>query len=179
MSAANAGGCALLGVRAVSGSTIYIDVVHGGEFRLVAWNINGTTASRVRLNTAERLLPGERGTGAAVWIGTADAARSIHVYRLNGPGEPQPDGTVKCAGEPAAISWTQDRRGAPWLVLSSIRKGDRIVEAFRRTSSGWVPRGNVAMPDLCTPRAAAAKDAISCGAWLFSGSATPQRIAGR
>lgn len=175
--APDAAGCALLTVRAVTGSTVYIDVLHGSELRLLAWDIRSATASRVRLDTAERLLNGQRGSGATAWIGTAAPARSIQLYRLNGAEKPKRDGMVHCAGEPAEISWTRDRGGTPWLIVLSNRNGSRVVEAFRRTTAGWVSKGIVEAPDLCTPRPAG-RNAIACGAWLFYRSGAPHRIVG-
>src|SRR5205085_19655 len=124
-----------------------------------------------------RLLPSQNGSGPAAWVASSEGNGSVQVFRVSATGTLAHEGSLKPAGVPAAITWTEDGRGHPWIVLATITNGRRRLEAFRQGRSGWRSEGQVPAADLRTPRAVLGrKAAITCGAWRFSDGSAPRRL---
>ena len=170
-------GCALPVVRGVTGHTLFLDI-EDLPSGVVAWDIGATDARRVRFTQLPgRMLSSQNGSGPTAWIGSTDASGLVDVFRLSANGTLGREGSLRPAGTPAAMTWTEDGSGHPWIVLATIENGQRRLEAFRREGSRWRSEGHVPAADLRTPRAIPGrKSAITCGAWQFNAGSAPRRL---
>ena len=144
---------------------------------VIAWSLRSLVARRMIFHLPGRLLSAQPGTGRSTWLASDNAKGDVRLFRLTPSRVWADEGSLRTAGEPAAITWGEDGSGIPWIVLASIDRGDRYIEAYRREESVWRSKGRVAAADLRTPRSIpGSRFSIICGAWRFSSSRAPRRI---
>jgi hypothetical protein len=167
-------GCALLVTHGTTAETLFLKVENHAA--MVTWQVTAKTAKVIHPARPGRALDSLPGTGPTAWLASVDPHRRVYLFRLSAEGELSPEGTVRPAAEPAAITWTADAGGSQWILIASLAGGERHIEAFRREDSQWHAKGNVSAADLMTPRPVPGTTSIVCGAWQFFPDRTPRRL---